>query len=334
MITAFDNRLRTAMAGVVFALTLDCALPVLALELEFPGAAALTTSRAEPRSSIRLPTGPFANGALPTQLTEGALEMAAFRLTLERGSTLDLMQALRGQVEAAGFEVVFECETEVCGGYDFRYGTEVLPEPDMHVDLGDFRYLLAKGRKAADGSVALLVSRSGQTGFVQVTKVGEQGAVTGSGTSPAAEPDTKVAAAAVAPTPVAPKSDLAAGLESGRAQVLEDLVFPSGSPALAEGDYASLAALALWLEADRGRKVVLVGHTDASGGLEGNIKLSRLRAESVRQAMIFKHKVSPDRIQAEGIGFLSPRESNQTEEGRRKNRRVEVMATSTELLAP
>ena len=138
----------------------------------------------------------------------------------------------------------------------------------------------------------------------------------------------------LAPPPAEPVTDLATGLETGGAQVLEDLVFPSGSASLVEGDYASLIALAAWLQADAGRKVVLVGHTDASGSLEGNIKLSRLRAESVRQVLLFKHNISPDRIQAEGIGFLSPRESNLTEDGRRKNRRVEVMATSTELLAP
>jgi OOP family OmpA-OmpF porin len=40
----------------------------------------------------------------------------------------------------------------------------------------------------------------------------------------------------------------------------------------------------------------------------------------------------PDQVQAEGIGPLSPRVTNLTEEGRRQNRRVEVMVTSTELL--
>ena len=328
MSNAFDNRFRQAAAGVAGALMLGLAQPAPALELALPGAAILTASRSEARTTVRLPTGPFADGRLPAEELEGTLEMAAFRLTLERGSTLDLMQDLRAQIEAAAFEVVFECETEACGGYDFRYGTEVLAEPDMHVDLGDFHYLLAKGRSAADGAVAVLVSRAGQAGFVQVTKVGGQkvGVVGAASPAPAAD-----APAAAAPNPPA---GLASGLETGLPQVLDDLVFPSGSASLAEGDYASLAALAAWLAADTGRKVVLVGHTDASGGLEGNIKLSRLRAESVRQFMLFKYDLSPDRIQAEGIGFLSPRESNLTEQGRQKNRRVEVMATSTELSAP
>ena len=125
-----------------------------------------------------------------------------------------------------------------------------------------------------------------------------------------------------------------AGLEAGHAQVLEDLVFASGSSALAAGRYGSLAGLAAWLEADAQGQIILVGHTDASGTLEGNVKLSKLRAESVRQELLHSYKVAPEQVQAEGIGFLSPRASNLTPEGRDKNRRVEVMATSTELLAP
>ena len=77
---------------------------------------------------------------------------------------------------------------------------------------------------------------------------------------------------------------------------------------------------------------MLVGHTDASGGFEANLRLSRLRAESVRQALLSIQGVVPDQVQAEGIGPLAPRVTNLTEEGRRQNRWVEVMVTSTELL--
>jgi OOP family OmpA-OmpF porin len=57
-----------------------------------------------------------------------------------------------------------------------------------------------------------------------------------------------------------------------------------------------------------------------------------LRAESVRQALLAIQGVVPDQVRAEGIGPLAPRATNLTEEGRRQNRRVEVMVTSTELL--
>lgn len=316
--------------SAIFALVLGVGTmpgPALALDLAFPGPVQQTASRDAARSSFRLPIGPFANGSLPTELIEGSFAQVAYRVTLETPSTLDLMQGLRQQAEAAGYKVGFDCETAVCGGFDFRYGIDVLPEPDMHVDLGDFRYLSA--RRGSD-VLALLVSRTGTTGFVQVTTVG--GAVV-------AKPGAS-ATAPSAPKPMAaPKldeggGDLIGGLEQGAALALDDLVFPSGSSALAPGDYASLATLAVWLKSDPVRKVVLVGHTDASGGQEGNLRLSKLRAESVRQALLYTHKIAPDQVGADGVGSLAPRASNLTEEGRRKNRRVEVMMTSTELLRP
>ncbi|MFB0994496.1 MAG: OmpA family protein, partial [Paracoccaceae bacterium] len=54
-------------------------------------------------------------------------------------------------------------------------------------------------------------------------------------------------------------------------------------------------------------------------------KLSFQRAESLRRYMITKMNVSSDQIFAEGVGYLSPRDSNQSPEGRKRNRRVEAM---------
>ena len=118
-------------------------------------------------------------------------------------------------------------------------------------------------------------------------------------------------------------------LESTGSVVLEDLIFPSGAATLAEGDYASLRDLAAYLRDNPERTIALVGHTDASGGLDANIALSKRRAASVRDMLIGKHGAPAPRVAAEGVGFLAPRASNLTPEGRTENRRVEVMITST-----
>lgn len=325
---------KSKRAGLIAALhcgaMLWLASPMMALDLTFPAPAEQMATRSEARTSFRLPIGPFAGGSLPTQLMEGTLEQTAYRLTLASASTLDLIQPLRAQLIAAGFQVIFECETMACGGFDFRYGTDVLPEPDMHVDLGDFRYLAA-GRDGGE-VISLMVSRSGLTGFVQVTTLG--GVFTPAQQAQGAVPEV-VQSTDETPTaaPVA-KIDLVQGLEQGLARPLDDLIFASGSSALVAGEYPSLVQLADWLRADPNRAVTLVGHTDASGGLANNIRLSKLRAESVRQRLLFVHKIAPERVGAEGVGPLSPRASNLTDEGRRKNRRVEVIMTSTELFAP
>jgi len=65
------------------------------------------------------------------------------------------------------------------------------------------------------------------------------------------------------------------------------------------------------------------GHTDSIGTEEYNLQLSRKRAESVRNYLVSKG-ISPERITIFGFGASMPIATNQTEEGRALNRRVEV----------
>jgi OOP family OmpA-OmpF porin len=132
--------------------------------------------------------------------------------------------------------------------------------------------------------------------------------------------------------PNSPPSDLTefdAGLSLGKPLVLEDLVFGSGSAELQKGDYASLRGLADWLKNNPDKTVILVGHTDASGGLSANVALSKKRAQSVRQTLLANFNIPGAQIAADGVGPLAPRESNLSQEGRQKNRRVEVLTTPT-----
>ena len=112
--------------------------------------------------------------------------------------------------------------------------------------------------------------------------------------------------------------------------MLEDLIFASGSADLAAGDYASLRDLAAWLRAHPDQTLTLVGHTDASGALANNIVLSKLRAASVRRALIAQFDIPAAQLSSNGVGPLSPRDSNLTEAGQQKNRRVEVFTTPTQ----
>lgn len=72
-------------------------------------------------------------------------------------------------------------------------------------------------------------------------------------------------------------------------------------------------------------KIYLVGHTDNGGTLNYNMDLSHRRAEAVVSALIKKQGADPKQLVAKGVGPLAPVASNQTEEGRAKNRRVELV---------
>ncbi len=286
--------------------------------------------RAESPASYRFPIAALDGASVPMREVEGQLDQRAFRLIGQRDTTLALMQPLRAQLGALGYEVIFECETTGCGGFDFRYAMEVLPEPQMHVDLGDFRYLVADNQ---DGDVvSLLVSRTPDHGFVQLTSVTAGPPVT---VQPAAQaPVVPVETGPPVETITSPPRDTLAGtlaerIERTGSAPLEDLVFASGKAVLEEGDYASLRELAAWLKANPDLLVTLVGHTDATGSLAANVALSKARATAVRDWLVAKHEVPRGQMDAQGAGYLAPRASNQTPQGQQKNRRVEVMLTST-----
>jgi OOP family OmpA-OmpF porin len=316
----WQNPLGTTLVLTVQAL----AGPALALTLELPAPILDETVRNALPGSYPLPLSPFDGQTVPVRQIEGAVDQRAYRLDAPGQTTLAVLAALRDQITAAGFEVVFACEARTCGGFDFRYGTDVLPEPDMHVDLGDFRFLSAQ---RGDEAVSVLVSRSALSAFVQITRVTEAPVLP--------DPPDDVPAPAVIDLDVKPLPDLPDGSALGAAldaqgtAILGDLVFASGAASLAEGDYPTLAALAVWLEANPDATVALVGHTDASGSLAANIALSERRAEAVAEVLVTTHGVDRARLDAEGVGFLAPIATNQTEEGRQQNRRVEVVVTST-----
>jgi OOP family OmpA-OmpF porin len=107
--------------------------------------------------------------------------------------------------------------------------------------------------------------------------------------------------------------------------ILPGLAFGTGSADLGEGQAASLEELAAFLKANPDARVALVGHTDATGSLEGNTALSRRRAQAAVDYLTGRHGINAARISAEGAGYLAPVASNLTAEGREQNRRVEAV---------
>ncbi len=286
---------------------------------ELPQGAMVSAQASNPATSLALATGPWRPEGAERRMLEGARSDTAWRLRANQMTTLQLLASLRQQIAAEGYSILYECETDACGGFDFRYALDLLPEPQMHVDLADFRYLAA--RKGAD-YLALTVSRSSESGFIHLTEMAAQAITT-------AEPENPLTPTQPTPTE-APKEGIGATLESAGRAVLEDLAFESGKSALEGEDFPSLAALADYLSTRPEARVTLVGHTDAVGALGPNVAISKARAEAVRARLIERYGVSAKQLTAEGAGWLAPRATNLTEEGRTQNRRVEAVLTSTQ----
>ncbi len=105
--------------------------------------------------------------------------------------------------------------------------------------------------------------------------------------------------------------------------ILEGVNFETGKSTLTPESEAILNGVAESLVANDSIRVQVTGHTDNTGGLALNRRLSLARAEAVRQYLVSRG-VAEDRLTARGLGPDQPVASNRTAEGRAQNRRVEL----------
>ena len=307
------------MIRLALAVILATPPPVAAETLSFPGNAVPAAEETTEVAEATFPTGPWTDGTLPVGSTEGQLTRQAWRIDATGLGTIQLMRPLREQLRNAGYDVTFECDTEGCGGFDFRFALDLLDPPAMQVNLADFRYLSAI-HEADAVSIGILVSRTPDAGYIHVSRSGQTGTELASAEGP---PARSAAAVPLAGT-------LTEELETIGRHVLVGLTFETGSSQLSDGSFDALQDLADYLADRPDRTVALVGHTDSSGALDGNIALSKRRAGSVLERLVTDYGVNRQQLDAQGMGYLSPVASNLTEEGRTLNRRVEVIVTSTE----
>ncbi len=103
------------------------------------------------------------------------------------------------------------------------------------------------------------------------------------------------------------------------------IYFDTGKSEIKPESDAAIAEIAKLLTSNVALKLYVVGHTDNVGSFDSNMKLSKDRADAVAKALSAKHAIPADRLKPYGVASLSPVTSNDTEDGRAKNRRVELV---------
>lgn len=103
------------------------------------------------------------------------------------------------------------------------------------------------------------------------------------------------------------------------------IYFDTGKSTIKPESAKAIGEIAKMLKADPSLKIYIVGHTDNQGGVESNIKLSQDRGDAVLQALVRDHGIAASRLRSYGCGLFSPVASNDSEDGRAKNRRVELV---------
>ena len=113
-------------------------------------------------------------------------------------------------------------------------------------------------------------------------------------------------------------------IAKGNSITLNNLYFDYDSDKILPNSYAEIERLSLFLKRNKQIKIEIIGHTDNQGSKSYNLDLSRRRANALMNALIQKG-ISADRLSAQGKGSEAPIATNDTEEGRAQNRRVEII---------
>jgi OmpA-OmpF porin, OOP family len=101
--------------------------------------------------------------------------------------------------------------------------------------------------------------------------------------------------------------------------------FETGKSDINQESADAIKQISILLNNDLSLKLYVVGHTDNVGSIDSNLKLSKERSDAVVNVLVTKYQISAERLKAYGVASLVPVASNDTEEGRAKNRRVELV---------
>jgi outer membrane protein OmpA-like peptidoglycan-associated protein len=239
---------------------------------------------------------------IKTTPASGDLTRLAYENPKDR-SPLEIFTNYKEGLEKAGFEILFECKDTGCGpGWASSRWTRVTGIRYVSSQMWFLSARLKQGGREVYVCLSIIKLRH-QIDILE-GKPMERGLVT-------------VTAEA-----------LKKGLAGAGRVVLEGVFFDHDKATLKAESKPALDVIGGFLKADPKLKVFIVGHTDGSGGLDYNLKLSRQRAEAVVNALVKDYGIGADRLSAHGVGPLSPARTNRTDQGKTQNRRVEMVERS------
>lgn len=241
-------------------------------------------------------------------------------------SPLEVLRNYQNELKAQGFQMVFEGSSapdSLDNGYD-RFLSQILKDSAPETWLTplslskDFRYLAAK-KTQPNGSemwVSVFVAFNSEwsTAFDGRGEKRSLVRLDVIETKPMEQRMVQVSSA-----------EMAKGIDTEGKIALYGIFFDTDKANLKPESDQTLNEIAALLKGEPDLKLLVVGHTDAEGAFEYNRSLSEKRAASVVAALTSRHGISKERLFPFGVSYASPMASNSSDEGRAKNRRVELV---------
>lgn len=245
-------------------------------------------------------------------------------------SPLEVYRNYQQALTAAGFKTTWQCESEAQGcskayfaldkherAKGMRWAEGDLPSATSS---GSWSLEMALSYEQARMMVGTLTIAGRTLNLLLITSTADNSETRRAATyveivEPKAMPTGQVTVDAKA---------LGQGLQSEGKVALYGLFFDTGKADIKPDSNAQLDQMAAALKAQPALKVLIVGHTDNVGSIDANLALSQGRAQAVVAALT-QRGIAAGRLQARGVANFAPVASNAAEDGRARNRRVEMV---------
>lgn len=281
---------------------------------------------------VKFPSGKVRDVAenYPARARSGKRVSLQYTLPAAR-SSLEVIRNYQQQAQGDGFSPVFECAGDSCGAGNgqLKYSIVSAILPSRFFDqvgessaaacgsygVSTIRYALLEN-KASGATLAVAAANPEISSVYCADSYKNQLTVWVTRVEPEIREQTMVALSA---------NDMAKSIDVDGRVALYGIYFDTGKADVKPESKASLDQIGELLRQRPELKLHVVGHTDNVGGFESNTALSKRRAESVVTALASSYGVGRARLTGNGVASLAPVKTNTTDEGRAKNRRVELV---------
>ena len=227
-------------------------------------------------------------------------------------SALEVVRNYRSSLEGRGFKTLFACRQDECGGaaafWDAARGPMSIPS---QWDTNTYALLELDRR---EGKV-----------WVSVLAVETKATASRPTTAHVALRVVEAKAIELDRISVVAASKLKETIDATGRVAVYGIFFDVDKAALKADSKPQVDEIAKLMKDNPVLSVLVVGHTDATGSLDHNRDLSERRAAAVVNALVTGHGIARGRLFAVGVGPAAPVATNRTEEGRARNRRVEIV---------
>lgn len=243
-------------------------------------------------------------------------------------STLEVFRNYRNELADLGFETRFECAQGDCSvNQGAALATHYLYKLGRRLDTEGQRSEMAFSRPKEPRYMSARLSQPGkgdvwvsvyvaQEGFDHFEETANKSLVLLDIIEEEAMEERMV---------VVPADEMAEDIHGKGSVALYGIHFDTDSTTIKPESRPTLEEIAKLLKDDPDLALYVVGHTDSQGGYDYNMDLSGRRAVAVVVALANEYGIDRGRLDAAGVGFLAPVASNDTDDGRARNRRVELV---------